>query len=126
MEYKRDHRDGQFYMVEPTVGRTDFQEEVATVNGINIPLAAYLHEVGAMPVQAMRVSPPRVWREPVIDRWAREGQERTPVEASMPHRSVHAYFRVDDPGPWLDNFRRRTVRKLESAFRRKTSGTEHS
>ena len=46
MEFKRDRRDGQFYMVEPTVGRTDFQEEVATVNGVNIPLAAYRHEVG--------------------------------------------------------------------------------
>jgi D-aspartate ligase len=40
MEFKRDRRDGQFYMVEPTVGRTDFQEEVATVNDVNIPLAA--------------------------------------------------------------------------------------
>src|SRR5258708_4135150 len=28
MEYKRDARDGRFYMVEPTVGRTDFQEEI--------------------------------------------------------------------------------------------------
>lgn len=41
MEYKRDVRSGEFYMVEPTIGRTDYQEEVATLNGVNIPLAAY-------------------------------------------------------------------------------------
>ena len=37
MEYKRDARDGRFYMVEPTVGRTDYQEEIAFLNGVNIP-----------------------------------------------------------------------------------------
>src|SRR5438874_1067351 len=31
MEYKRDRRDGQFYMVEPTVGRTDYQAEIANL-----------------------------------------------------------------------------------------------
>ncbi len=41
MEYKRDRRDGRFHMIEPTVARTDFQEEVATLNGMNIPLASY-------------------------------------------------------------------------------------
>ena len=46
MEYKRDTRDKRFYMVEPTVGRTDYQEEVATLNGVNIPFAAYCGELG--------------------------------------------------------------------------------
>ncbi|MGH9809929.1 MAG: FAD-dependent oxidoreductase, partial [Terriglobia bacterium] len=52
MEYKLDRRDGRFYMIEPTVARTDFQEEVATVNGVNIPLASYLHETGGEPYRA--------------------------------------------------------------------------
>ena len=47
MEFKRDARTGEFLMIEPTVGRVDWQEEVATLNGVNIPLAAYLHEIGA-------------------------------------------------------------------------------
>ena len=46
MEFKRDARTNQFYMIEPTVGRTDYQEEIASLNGVNIPLAAYLGELG--------------------------------------------------------------------------------
>ena len=46
MEFKRDTRTGQFLMIEPTVGRADLQEEVATLHGINIPLATYCHEAG--------------------------------------------------------------------------------
>ena len=46
MEYKRDVRTGRFVMIEPTVGRSDFQEEVATLNGVNIPNAAYCSAVG--------------------------------------------------------------------------------
>ena len=44
MEYKKDRRTGQFVMIEPTVGRTDWQEEVAMLNGVNIPFAAYCYE----------------------------------------------------------------------------------
>ena len=51
MEFKRDTRTGQFLMIEPTVGRADLQEEIATLHGTNIPLAAYCHEAGLqMPV----------------------------------------------------------------------------
>lgn len=46
MEFKRDCRTGEFFMIEPTVCRTDWQEEVATLNGVNIPLAAYCYELG--------------------------------------------------------------------------------
>ena len=54
MEYKRDRRDEKFYMVEPTVGRTDYQEEIATLNGVNIPAAAYLREIGDTVQQPFR------------------------------------------------------------------------
>ncbi len=46
MEYKRDTRSGEFRMVEPTIGRTDYQEEVATLNGVNLPHAAWCSELG--------------------------------------------------------------------------------
>jgi D-aspartate ligase len=46
MEFKRDQRTGKFFMIEPTVGRTDWQEEVAAINGVNIPLDAYCYEAG--------------------------------------------------------------------------------
>ncbi|AOU98522.1 hypothetical protein BI364_11655 [Acidihalobacter yilgarnensis] len=41
MEYKRHATTGEFVAIEPTVGRTDYQEEVATLNGMNLPYAYY-------------------------------------------------------------------------------------
>ncbi len=102
MEYKRDRRDGRFYMVEPTVARTDFQEEVATLHGINIPLAAYHYELGRDIRRALQPIAPRriVWREREADRMsiAQQGSERD--FARLPTQG--AYWRLSDPGPWLD------------------------
>lgn len=117
MEYKRDRRDGRFYMVEPTVGRTDFQEEVATVNGVNIPLAAYRHESGMPPLGAVTVVPPRLWRDPVVDRWARQQQTSPLAERDATHCSVDAYFRPDDPGPWVDSVLHRLGGKLRAVIK---------
>jgi D-aspartate ligase len=64
IEFKRDGRTGQFLMIEPTVGRIDGQEEVATLHGANIPLAAYLHEIGSQP--GLRIGEgyaPVIWRD---------------------------------------------------------------
>jgi predicted ATP-grasp superfamily ATP-dependent carboligase len=102
MEYKRDSRDGRFYMVEPTVARTDFQEEVASLNGVNIPEAAYRYESGLPQVAASRPVVPRIWREPLLDRWsAQEGDIRVD-ERSRGHEVRDAYWRWNDPRPWLD------------------------
>lgn len=98
MEYKRDTRDGRFYVVEPTVGRTDFQQEVATINGNNLPYAAYCYECG-LPVLAPRPMPPTIWREPVTDRWSQQVQGTHPAFAE--HKVVDAYWRPSDPAPWL-------------------------
>lgn len=100
MEYKRDRRDGCFYMVEPTVGRTDFQEEVATVHGVNIPLAAYCYETGLEFPHTQALTESKQWREPVTDRWSAELQ---PEIMDVPKSTkVDAYWRLDDPMPWLD------------------------
>lgn len=112
MEYKRDPRDGRFHMVEPTVGRTDFQEEVATVNGCNVPLMAYCHELGLPlpPVQPAR--PPCVWREAQIDRWSQEEGDGTDDLASHGYPVCDAYRRWNDPRPWLDHWRERLLQRL--------------
>ena len=41
IEYKRDANNGHYYLIEPTVGRLNQQEYVATLSGYNIPLTAY-------------------------------------------------------------------------------------
>jgi predicted ATP-grasp superfamily ATP-dependent carboligase len=101
MEYKRDRRDGRFYMIEPTVARTDFQQEVATIHGINIPLAAWYHETGASPELALRPNRPAriVWREPGTDRQSLAAQGGNGEFSSLP--TCGAYWRYSDPGPWL-------------------------
>lgn len=107
MEYKRDRRDGKFYMIEPTVARTDFQEEVATVNGVNIALAAYRYELGMPPVASVRTQIARTWREPISDRWAAQSDGAGPDERSRGDRIVDAYWRLNDPMPWLHMMRGR-------------------
>lgn len=47
IEYKKHAVTGEYYITEPTVGRLNQQEYVATLNGINIPLIAYNSLTGA-------------------------------------------------------------------------------
>lgn len=107
MEYKRDERDGRFYMVEPTVGRTDFQEEVATVNGCNLPLAAHRYEMGLPSLGIAPVQPPRVWRDAQVDRWSAEQSGDPPDPRSAASPVIDAYWRWSDPLPALDHYFRR-------------------
>jgi len=100
MEYKKDARTGRFMMIEPTVGRTDFQEEVATLNGVNIPLAAYCYETGERHDLPHISLAPAAWAVSPEDRWSAEMQNATP---SMPKgmRRYDAVARLNDPLPWL-------------------------
>ncbi len=64
MEFKKDRNSGRFFMIEPTVGRTDWQEEVASLNGVNIPLAAYCYELGLSVPEPERSRRSFVWIHP--------------------------------------------------------------
>jgi len=96
MEFKRNPRTGRFFMIEPTVGRVDWQEEVATLNGVNIPLAAYLD-------QLCEDVPPQTQGQRVV--WqdgARHWKALRAGRASRPPagaRIVDAYWRANDPPP---------------------------
>lgn len=100
MEFKRDTRSGRFFMIEPTLGRADWQEEIATLHGANIPLAAYLHEMGHE-VPAVARDPAQVaWR----GSWTHAGPAREAgVQAGRPRLSgcYDAYWRLQDPLPAL-------------------------
>jgi len=110
MEYKQDARTGRFLMIEPTVGRTDFQEEIGTLNGVNIPLAAYCGEIGkAFPVSPAQNS--SAWSVSDIDRWSSEmqGQPRA-FPAAL--RRYDALWRIDDPAPWCYSVLERVKTRL--------------
>ena len=107
MEYKRDENTGAFRMVEPTIGRTDYQEEVATLNGVNLPYAAYCAELG-LPAPA-RIFPERhiAWRVRSEDVQSAAAQRQSPRSGFDNVRHVaDALWRSSDPAPWLaQNFR---------------------
>jgi len=94
IEYKRDAGSGRFLIIEPTVGRTDWQEEVATLAGINIPLIAYRHELDLRPLPDKPVDGRMVWQSSWIERVSRTAR-------SIPPRSivVDGYWRREDPLP---------------------------
>jgi D-aspartate ligase len=102
MEYKRDTRDNRFYMVEPTVGRTDYQEEIATLNGVNIPFAAYCGELGRKLSASISIYPPRAWRDSMSYAKARLAGAPDHLGLISPDaRIVDALFRANDPMPYV-------------------------
>lgn len=106
MEFKRDRRTDAFVMIEPTVGRADWQEEVATLNGVNIPLAMFRYQAGLPQIHTTQPNAPVIWRDPACF-WrsviaTRSFRDETPRGASI--RS--SCWRRDDPAPillsWLE------------------------
>lgn len=114
MEYKRDQRDGRFYMVEPTVGRTDFQEEVATINGCNLPLLAYCYELGLPLPTVIPLKPPRIWRDAQLERWSAQESGDPPDTQSASYLKKDAYWRWNDPRPALDHYMQRLMQVLSN------------
>jgi hypothetical protein len=97
MEYKRDHRDGRYYMIEPTVSRADYQETIAILNGVDPAFAHYLEATGK-PVDAAITPAVRevAYVDRYTDRWV-GGRAAMPPGRS--YREVDFYYRWDDPGP---------------------------
>jgi predicted ATP-grasp superfamily ATP-dependent carboligase len=94
IEFKRDARDGKFMIVEPTVGRTDWQEEIATLCGINIPVITYATELGHAAPAASAAKAPAAWCSSFGHRLPR---------AALPRgtQCFDGYFRLNDPLPGL-------------------------
>jgi D-aspartate ligase len=92
LEFKRDRRTGQFVVVEPTVGRADWQEEIATLCGINIPAIAYRTALGEPVASVGAIDHTVAWRASFRHR---------PRAGALPPgtRFVDGYFRRTDPLP---------------------------
>lgn len=93
LEFKRDIRSGRLLIIEPTVGRTDWQEEIATICGVNLPLLAYHAALGApLPIGDVTCSANCAWRS--------ERQFAVPrslIDSGA--RVIDGYFRWLDPLP---------------------------
>ncbi len=116
MEFKRDVNTGALRMVEPTIGRTDYQEEVATLNGINLPHVAYCTEL-SLP-QPMPASPSRAvaWRVRSEDLQSAAAQQQSPRSGfDNVDGVVDALWRGADPAPWLAQ----SLRRVRDVSRRR-------
>jgi D-aspartate ligase len=93
LEFKRDARTGQFVIIEPTAGRTDLQEEIATLCGVNLPALAYWAALDTTPPMTQASVPASVaWRSSI--------EFRTPRELTARRLPVFdGFFRWYDPFP---------------------------
>jgi hypothetical protein len=89
LEFKRDLPRGRFVIIEPTVGRTDWQEEIATLCGVNLPLRTYQAELGRGSSPANGAAAPIAWRS--------SAGFRTPLAVHT--QAVDGFFRWSDPLP---------------------------
>jgi predicted ATP-grasp superfamily ATP-dependent carboligase len=133
IEYKRDPRDGRFYLIEPTVGRTDWQSAVADDNGVPIPYLVWCDETGT---PLPRVVPKRIKR-----RWVHVNSDRSSADYYRRRGELGrlswiwsirppvrpAYWAVDDLGPTFAILREATARilqKLGRPFTRRSTAPE--
>jgi D-aspartate ligase len=114
MEFKRDTRTGQFLMIEPTVGRTDYQEEVATLNGVNIPYAVYCGEIGRSAAPPRPTPRAAAWAVNRVDRWSADARPDRRRDFPRGVRRYDALWRADDPLPWCCSTGRRVAARIAS------------
>lgn len=110
LEFKRDVRTEKLLMVEPTVGRTDWQEEIATLCGVNLPAIAYWRALGHAPALPQSRGASRRYA------WRAERHFRLSPEFRADRRVVDGYFRWTDPLPGIYQYA--YERGVRRAFRR--------
>lgn len=105
IEYKRDARDGRFYLIEPTVYRTDYQHEVAALNGSDWLHAAHLSMQGRPVPPEPTYGDRRSWVDFPASRYSRQmaPPRNDPMQKSV---QTDAHFRMSDPLPGIVHFGR--------------------
>lgn len=107
LEFKKDKKTGQFYLIEPTVGRTDYQGGIAPANGINIPYVAYCNMLSLTILEYKQSHKKVKWIDRVPDNRAKEQSVKegkltnAEYKKSLSGRKVYSVFAWDDPLPSL-------------------------
>lgn len=109
MEFKYDARRGGFYMVEPTVGRTDYQHEIATLSGCNVLGMMVAHLTGT-PVEHSGPAQPVVWYDEISDAKALAAGAPDTLFRDRPR--VAAVWRPLDPMPTLADLAQRAAGRI--------------
>jgi D-aspartate ligase len=130
MEYKKNPATGELMMVEPTVGRTDWQSDVANANGVPLPYVAYC--------DLAKLEVPRYTQGRRRVRWVRWSADRASAahyrqEGSLSRAgwlwSIRPPVRWStwswsDPWPFLARWARRARDKWRRLTRRAPAGKE--
>lgn len=99
VEYKWDSRSQRFLIIEPTVGRSDMQAEIATLCGVNIPLTAYRYELGGKLQPSKPSRNDVVWRASLLDAFRSASVKLPPgVEVN------DGFWRCNDPLPGIAKY----------------------
>jgi D-aspartate ligase len=102
LEFKRDPAGDRYVIIEPTVARADWQEEIATLCGVNIPLAAYNDELGLPPLSIEHPRDDLAWRASFLKAWPRH-EQRTRIHV------YDGFWRLNDPMPAVFHYMIDTV-----------------
>ncbi len=121
-EFKYDHRDGQFKVLEVNA-RPWWQLEIAAASGLDLCLMAYRDALGLPFADGGDYHVGRTWVHPVPDLrawWA--GRRAGRVAGSIPPRAffgaANAVFSFDDPKPLADELGRRARNGLTASVDR--------
>jgi D-aspartate ligase len=98
IEYKRDRNAGRFWMIEPTVYRTDHQHEVAALNGCDLLAQVYRACMGIGDASQPAYYAQRRWVDFPDSRYAAQAAGGDPVNRNVGRRT-DAWFRWHDPLP---------------------------
>gem|GEM_PF-716616 len=120
--------DGTFWVIEPTVGRTDFWEGLCSANGVSLPLTEYFAAIGGGPV-GMRQTTSTLWinseRQPGAFFWLL----RHEPGLFFRQRLRDVYFDLNDPHPFIVAMRNflaalpiRMIRKARTLLLRQIPG----
>ncbi|MFK7888486.1 MAG: hypothetical protein AB8G16_16615 [Gammaproteobacteria bacterium] len=106
---------GQYWIIEPTLGRTDYWVDLCIQNGVSLPVMNYQLVTGQHPSVRPRNASPTSWFDTDRDTWSfltliREGK------ANLLGKTRFTFFDLRDLGPWRLAMRQR----FSGLFRRLT------
>lgn len=115
VELKFDEIRKRFFIMEPTVGRTNYQNEIAVINGMNIPAIAYFGALGdweaVSRLAAVPLNRPRrkLIDESVVFRAILDARSIGDLTMSgglqlLKGRKKFMLFRLGDPAPFFASF----------------------
>ncbi len=115
IEFKKSDLDGQFYLIEPTVGRCDFQSNLALAGGVNLADMALSEMFGLNISKSRRKSAVWIHEEGFIDSiraWYRVGSLRKKDLLHLLKPNVYfSYLSILDPKPGLELIKNKSLKK---------------